>query len=384
MDTYDNKLQRIRKTLTCNEPDRVPIFELFWVEFLQKWWEEKHLEVGTNIYEYYDMDLTVGAPNTDPKIESFKLIEKGEDYIIFKSGFGCTLKKADYSPMPQFLDFSIKSADDYAKFELDDPNDRRRYFEESANLISSAGHIPAPPFNEQIAANKGKIPFMGIVCEGHEKLWRIRGNEGLLTDLVLEKEKTKQFLKRLEEFEIQIGLNQMKMGCEIMFIAGDIAYDKGLLFSPEMWREFFKPYLMRMCHAFREENPNAILVYHGCGNATTIFRDLIECGIDAYHSLEVKAGIDIIDLKKKYGNKLGYIGNIDCRDVFPGPKENLKQDLLRRMNAAKGGGYIPSADHSVPSNVPIDNYDYFIDIIREYGKYPLNLGEFDIPELSSN
>ena len=64
MDTYENKLKRIRKTLTCKEPDRVPIFELFWVEFLEKWLKEKKLEAGTNIYEYYDMDLTVGAPNT--------------------------------------------------------------------------------------------------------------------------------------------------------------------------------------------------------------------------------------------------------------------------------------------------------------------------------
>jgi hypothetical protein len=43
------------------------------------------------------MYLTIGASNTDPKLESSKLIEKGEDYIIFKSGFGCTLKD-DYLP----------------------------------------------------------------------------------------------------------------------------------------------------------------------------------------------------------------------------------------------------------------------------------------------
>jgi hypothetical protein len=370
MDSFKNKMQRVRKTLTCEEPDRVPIFELFWVEFIDHWIEEKGLDPGANIYEYYDMDLTVGAPNTDPKLESFKLIEKGEDYIIFKSGFGCTLKKVDYSPMPQFLDFSIKTPDDYAKFELDDPNDKGRYYEQSANIISSAGHLVAPPYNEQLEANKDKIPFMGIVCEGYEKLWRIRGSEGVLTDLVLAGDALKQFLKRLEDFEIQIGINQMRMGCDIMFIAGDVAYDKGMLFSPDMWREFFKPYLYNMCKAFKEENPEVILVYHGCGNATTIFDDLIECGIHAYHSLEVKSGIDVVDLKKKYGNKLAYIGNIDCRDVFPGPRDGLKKDLLRKLNAAKGGGYIPSADHSVPHSVPVENYDYFIDLIRDFGKYP--------------
>lgn len=383
MDTYKNKLKRMQKTLSCKEPDKIPIFELFWEEYLAKWRKEKGLETGINIYKYYDMDMTVGAPNTDPKIESFKLLEKGKDYIIFKSGFGCTIKKADYCPMPQFLDFSVKSADDYDKFELDDPHDKKRYYEESANLISSPGHIKVPPFNEQLRVSKGKIPFMGIVCEGMEKSWRIRGMDGVFIDMVTARDKYKKFLKRLEEFEIQIGLNQIEMGVDFMFIAGDVAYTKGMFFSPEMWREFFKPYLYDMCKAFKEAKPNIKLIYHGCGNAEVIYGDLIECGIDGYHSLEVKAGIDVVNLKKKYKNRLAYIGNIDCRDVFPGSKENLKRDLLRKLNAAKGGGYIPSADHSIPDSVPVENYDYFIDLIREYGKYPLELGEYDIPELNN-
>jgi uroporphyrinogen-III decarboxylase len=137
-----------------------------------------------------------------------------------------------------------------------------------------------------------------------------------------------------------------------------------------------------MCVAFKEAKPDIILVYHGCGNATQIFGDLIECGIDAYHSLEVKAGIDVVELKKKYHNKLAYIGNMDCRDILTGPPDGIKRDLLRRLNAAKGGGYIPSADHSVPHSVSVKNYEYFLGLIREYGKYPLSLGEFDIPEMN--
>jgi uroporphyrinogen decarboxylase len=381
MTAYDKKLTRVKRTLTCREPDRVPLFDLFWVEFLRKWREAKGLGEDANIYEYYDMDLTLVAPNTDPKIESFRLLEKGADYIIYKSGFGCTVKKVDYSPMPQFLDFSVKSADGYEKFEFEDPDAKRRYYEESANLISSAGHVVAPPFDEQIKANKGKTPFMGIVCEGHEKLWRIRGSEGVLLDLALEKEKVKRFLKRIEEFEIRIGLNQIRMGCELLFIAGDVAYDKGMLFSPAMWREFFKSYLFNMCRAFKAERPDVVLVYHGCGNATAIFDDLIECGVDAYHSLEVKSGIDVVALKRKYGKRLAYIGNMDCRDVLPGPREILKNDLLRKLNAAKGGGYIPSADHSVPHSVPVENYDYFVELLRRHGEYPLRLGKYDIPDI---
>ena len=39
------------------------------------------------------------------------------------------------------------------------------------------------------------------------------------------------------------------------------------------------------------------------------------------------------------------------------------------------------SDHSVPSNVSGQRYDYVVKLVREYGKYPLQLGEYDIPDL---
>lgn len=383
MDSFENKLERMQKTLSCKEPDKIPLFDLFWVEFVDKWKKEKGLNSDTDIYEYYDMDMYVVAANTDPQIESYKLIERGSDYEIYKSGFGCTCKKADYSPMPQFLDFDVKSADDYKDVVLEDPNDKRRWYEPSANLLGGAGNIELPSFYDQMEAVKVKFPTMGVVLEGMEKSWRIRGTEGVLMDMVTEKKKFVNFLKRLEEFEIQIGLKHIEMGVDFLMVGGDIGYDKGMFFSPDMWREIFKPYLFNLCQALKKAKPDIKLIYHGCGNALPVYEDLIECGLDSYHSLEVKAGIDVVELKKKYKNRLSYIGNIDARDILTGSKDGIRKDVLRKLNAAKGGGFIPACDHSVPDNVPVENYDYFINLIREYGKYPLNLGEFDIPELDA-
>ena len=65
----------------------------------------------------------------------------------------------------------------------------------------------------------------------------------------------------------------------------------------------------------------------------------------------------------------------DCND------EELKAIVLRKLNAAKGGGLIFQSDHSVASNVSGHNYEYVVNLVREYGKYPLQLGEYDIPDL---
>jgi len=380
---YQQKLDRVQKALSFEEPDRIPRFDLFWQEFIDKWLEEKKLPLDTNINEYYDLDFVLCVMNEDPRIESFTLIERGEDYTVFKSGFGCTCKKADYSPMPAYLDFEVKSADQYEDFVLEDPSDERRYVQPSANILSSSGNVEAPSFQDQMAGAEGKFVRMGLVLEGQEFMWRIRGMQELFVDLMLEEKKVKKMLERAEAFEIQLGLNQIKMGVDLMFIGGDVAYDKGMFYSPDTWRKYFKPMLRNMCQAFKSAKPDIKILYHGCGNASAVFDEMIECGIDAYQSLEVKAGLDVVELKKKYRNRLALVGNIDVRDVLTGDQDRLKRDVLRRLNAAKGGGYIPMSDHSVPDNVPIENYDFYMDLINTYGKYPLNLGEHDILELSN-
>jgi uroporphyrinogen-III decarboxylase len=228
---------------------------------------------------------------------------------------------------------------------------------------------------------EGKFVRMGLVLEGMEFMWRIRGMQDLFVDLMLEADKVRRMLERVQAFEVRMGLNQIKRGVDLMFIGGDVAYDKGLFFSPDTWRAFFKPVLAGMCSEFKRAKPDLKILYHGCGNASAIFDELIECGIDAYQALEVKAGLDVVELKKKYRNRLAFVGNIDARDVLTGGREGLKRDVLRRLNAAKGGGYIPMSDHSVPDNVPVENYDYYMELLRRYGNYPLRLGEHDLPEL---
>jgi hypothetical protein len=383
MTVYQQKLDRVLKALSFREPDRIPRFDLFWQEFIDKWAKEKGLAGDANINEYYDLDFVQCVMNEDPRVKSFTLIERGPDYTVFKSGFGCTCRKADYSPMPAYLGFEVSSADEYASFAFDDPNDERRYIEPSANILSSAGNVVAPSFSDQMAAAEGKFARMGLVLEGQEFMWRIRGMQDLFLDLMLEEKKVKKMLDRVESFEIQLGLNQIKMGVDLMFIGGDVAYDKGMFYSPDTWRSFFKPLLYTMCHEFKKAKPDIKLLYHGCGDAREVYDDLIECGVDAYQSLEVKAGLDVVELKKKYRNRLAFVGNIDVRDVLTGDKEALEQFVLRRLNAAKGGGYIPMSDHSVPDNVPVENYDYYMKLLARYGNYPLNLGKHDIPDLNN-
>jgi uroporphyrinogen decarboxylase len=120
------------------------------------------------------------------------------------------------------------------------------------------------------------------------------------------------------------------------------------------------------------------VIYHGCGDASKIFRDFIELGVDAYNPLEAKAGLDVVALRRQFGHSMGFCGNMDVVLWANGTKEEIKAAVLTKLNAAKGGGFIFQSDHSVPDSISGENYDYVVKLVREYGKYPLQLGKYNI------
>ena len=62
--------------------------------------------------------------------------------------------------------------------------------------------------------------------------------------------------------------------------------------------------MIELCH-----KRNLPVIYHGCGNVKAILPDFIEMGLDAYNPLEAKAGLDVCELRRQYGHKLGFCGN---------------------------------------------------------------------------
>jgi uroporphyrinogen-III decarboxylase len=159
-----------------------------------------------------------------------------------------------------------------------------------------------------------------------------------------------------------------------MYIWGDVAYVTGMLFSPEIWRELFKTIverLIKVCH-----DAGLMVIYHGCGNASRIYNDYIEIGLDGYNPVECKSGLDIVKLQKDFGGRLCFVGNIDVRELESGSRDRIKRETLYKLQAAAGGGWICQSDHSVSSDVGPDSYAYMVELVREYGKYPL-----DIPRL---
>ncbi len=379
----DAKRRRVLAALEGREPDRVPIGEFFWTQFVRRAREELAGGGAFNPYAYWDLDLIVVNPNMDPHLTGIQVVEETASRKVVKTGFGATIELRDTCPMPSFLDFETKTYEQMEAFRFDDPRDPRRYvvaLDDQLNGVGDALNLGLPSFADRVNACADDFCVFGGLCEPHEMIWRMIGTENVLLKIGEDPGRVAAFAERLGDFMVGIAESQIEAAngkLSGLYIWGDIAYDRGMFFSPDFWRSAYMPQVARLCDVVHKAGLKTI--YHGCGNASAVFDDLIAAGVDAYNPLEAKAGLDVVDLKRRFGQRWAFNGNIDVRVLATNDREAIRREVLTKLNAAKGGGYIVQSDHSVPDNVDPASYDYMVELIRKYGVYPLHLDEYDVP-----
>ena len=95
-------------------------------------------------------------------------------------------------------------------------------------------------------------------------------------------------------------------------------------------------------------------------------------GVDILEPIQPRAkGMDIIELNKKYGDKISFQGNVDTQVTLPyGSKEDVKKEVLDLIkNVAPGGGLIIAPSQDIQSDTPIENVITMYDTVTKYGNY---------------
>lgn len=369
----EQKTRRLLSALSHKEADRVPAGDFFWTGFLlrckEKWGPD------FDPYRFFDLDYVVIGPNMDPHIQPFEVLQQDDQNVLVKTGYGCTVRRRGDAPMPYYESFSVTAPEQMADFAFDDPADPRRFFAGGDDMINCVGDAllrDIPAWDVRLNSYANDFPVLGSICEPYEYLWRIIGSENALLWIAAAPHLLADFVRRIGEFMLALAEAEIVAArgrlCG-MYIWGDVAYRRGMLFSPARWREIFKPHvkaLIDLCHSH-----GLVAVYHSCGNASAIFDDLVEIGLDAYNPLEAKADLDVVALKRKYAGKLAFVGNFDVRVLESGDPDSIRREVLYKLQAARGGGWVFQSDHSVTSAVAPESYLLALNTLREFGNFPL-------------
>ena len=101
------------------------------------------------------------------------------------------------------------------------------------------------------------------------------------------------------------------------------------------------------------------------GNCEQLIPHWLGSGINCIFPNEVAAGNDVVALRQKFGRDLCMIGGIDKR-ALARDKKSIDDELKKRLPLVEDGGYLPCVDHSVPPDVPFENYKYYIQEQQKY------------------
>jgi len=204
----------------------------------------------------------------------------------------------------------------------------------------------------------------------------LNGMENLLMNFLTAPAFVHRLMDKVLEVNIRIARSAIRAGADVVMLGDDYAGTQGPIFSPMVFKEFILPRLKKMVDAIHEEN--AKVIKHSDGYLWPILDMMVNAGIDGIHPIEPVAGMDIGEVKKKYGDRVCVLGNIDCSHLLPhGTEEEVRAAVKECIRKASfGGGHIICSSNSIHSSVNPRNYLTMIQAAKKFGGYPLRVADW--------
>jgi uroporphyrinogen decarboxylase len=291
-----------------------------------------------------------------------QVVEETETTKLVRDGNGALLRwRKDHSGASEHVDFLVKDRagwDEHIRSRLLDKSlyERRIDFQ-----LYRDGRAQCARDNRFFTCGVvGVFDLMTPLC----------GHQYLLMGMALDPDWVREMCDvyvtaTLELLEILFEREGLPDG---MWVWEDLAFKHRPFLSPAMYKELIFPGHKRLFDFAHARNLPVIM--HCDGFVEPLVPLLIEAGLDCLQPIEVKGGMDLVKLKKAFGDRLAFIGGMDARALISNDLERVRQELECKVpQAMAGSGYILQVDHSVSGQVDYETYKYFVEKGLEIGTY---------------
>lgn len=352
--------------------DRYPYWELgIWGQTYDRWIRE-----GLNEEElrgdwfrgepkFAKLDKRDFIPINLEPIPGFeeKIISEDRRYVVFRDKWGRirrALKEGEAhgtrASMDTYIEFFVKDRESFREFKkYFDPYDFRRYPKNWEELKRKWMNRDYPLY---LTENCG---FGGLY-------WNLRNMMGTirLSSFFYKKpELIHEILDFMVEFfkkATEKALREIEV--DAFIFNEDFACKSGPLISPRIFREFFLPRYEEIIKHLRSHGVKVVEL-DSDGNTEPLIPLIIEAGINAHWPLEAASDMNPIDIRRKYGETLALYGGIDKRALAIGEKAIEREIYGKVVPMIELGGYIPTVDHTIPPDVPLKNFLYYLELKRK-------------------
>ena len=351
-----NSWERFKRMYDHREADRIPIIDDPWAGTLRRW-KREGMPKDVDWCDYFDIDK-IGVINIDisPRYPEVTL-EETDRYAIRTSPWGVTMKHfKEEDSTPEFLDYKVTTPEAWE--------------EAKKRMTLSDDRIPWDYLKENYDKWRAEGRWIrGVFWFGFDVThsWMM-GTENVLVAMIEEPEFIEDIFDTYLNHTIALYDRLWDAGYHFdeMFWYDDMGYKGTTFFSPNMYRELLQPYHTRAVKWAHDHGVYAQL--HSCGDIMTLLPDIVATGVDALNPLEVKSGMDVFEIKRKYGDRLTLHGGINA--VKWSDADAILAEIDEKVPVLKqNGGFIFSSDHSIPNAVSLDNMKRIVAEVKRVGRY---------------
>ncbi len=347
-----NSRERVRAAMQRQKTDRVPAA----FESVGKVKERLMAHLGLNTHKEFIDKLGIDIVYASPKYIGPKL-----DVVVHENGEKTQTSFWGYKETSHSTGIDSYFMTSY--FPLNDVST----VEEVDNY-----NWPNPDWFDYSAIKKTieEYPDKAVVI-GHEGPFQIStyliNMENLFILMCEEPEVAQRILDKMVEFEYEYYKRCFEAGegkVDILRTHDDYGTQISLLFSIDMWREFFKENtkkLVELSHSY-----GAFFQQHSCGAVSPVIEDLIDCGVDSLEPIQKVEGLEVESLAKKYGGRITFHGGVDTQGVLPnGTVDEVKAETRKFIETlGTTNGYILMASQGFEGDVPLENIEAVYSVDR--------------------
>ena len=189
----------------------------------------------------------------------------------------------------------------------------------------------------------GWTPIFSCACEHfgiEEAMVRMLTEPEVFKALAI---KQCEYLTEYTRLSLEAGAREY---CDFIWFGDDFSYDKGPLFSPELYRKMIKPYQAPAILLSRDAGLHTL--FHSCGACSILYDDFMDIGIECHIGVQTSGDdMDIRYLAERFGGRFVIFGGVDAQTTLVDctPDEVYEQTRENMRAFEDCGGYIVSNSH---------------------------------------
>lgn len=336
--------------------DRMPLIHWRGWDETQERWVGEGMPRGINDHEYFQTEpmwdgigFNVGLWPEFPK----EIIEETSERIVERMGDGVVEeRRKGHSAVPHYVDFTFKSAADWPEFKK--------------RLQPSPERLPADLDARLAGLEKSTraVGFWAGSMMGYLRNWM--GVENMSYLLADDPECFADYVSTMSDL-VCWGIDQimpcMKVKPDLAHGWEDICGRCGPFVSPSLFEKY-------VAHGYRKVrtklNEYGVKYYSvdSDGDVSALIGPWLESGVNVMFPVEPGTwGLTPEKVRKQFGKEVRIIGGYNKMALEHG-RDGICAELEAHIPLMKEGGLVLMPDHLITPGVPLADYKYYLDLVR--------------------